>query len=363
MAVLQEYKCPCCGGAIAFDSTLQKMKCPYCDTEFEMEALAGYDQILHSTEGSDNIQWHNDSYEWKDGETEGMRIYLCKSCGGEIIGDESMAATSCPFCGNPVIIMGQYAGELKPDYVIPFKLDKKAAKAAMLKHFSGKRLLPKVFKDQNHLDSIVGMYVPFWLFDTEASANISYRATRMRSWSDSRYVYTETSYYSVSRQGTLDFERVPVDGSKKMEDTLMESLEPYDYSQLTDFQTAYLAGYVADRYDVDSTQSVVRANERVKRSTEQAFASTVEGYSTVTPEKSVVNASEGKVKYALLPVWILNTTWNGQNYTFAMNGQTGRFVGDLPVDKKAYRRWLFGLMFGVAAGVFLLLWLFFKLTH
>ena len=223
MPGLQEYKCPCCGGAIAFDSTLQKMKCPFCDTEFEMEALAAYDSELQQ-EQADDMTWETSAgTQWQDGETDGFKTYVCKSCGGEIVGDENTAATSCPFCGNPVVMMGQFAGALKPDYVIPFKLDKKAAKAALNRHYQGKRLLPKVFKDQNHIDEIKGIYVPFWLFDADAKASIRYKGTRVRAWSDSDYDYTETSYYSIVRGGDVGFERVPVDGSTKMADDLMES--------------------------------------------------------------------------------------------------------------------------------------------
>ena len=350
MANLQEYKCPCCGGAIEFDSSIQKMKCPYCDTEFEMESLAGYDEQL-SGEGADALEWDtNAGTEWLDGETEGMRVYVCKSCGGEIVGDENMAATACPFCDNPVVVMGNFAGTLKPDLVIPFKLDKEAAKAALNRHFQGKRLLPRVFKDQNHIDEIKGIYVPFWLFDADADADIRYRGTRVRTWSDSDYRYTETKYYSIYRSGTLAFDDVPVDGSTKMPDDLMESIEPYDMSQAVDFQTAYLAGYLADKYDVDAKASVERANSRVKTSTEEVFASTVTGYGGVTPESSHVRLSNGKTKYALLPVWLLNTTWNNQKYVFAMNGQTGKLVGDLPVDKAAKRRW-FWLIAGIGAAV------------
>lgn len=361
MAVLQEYKCPCCGGAIAFDSTVQKMKCPYCDTEFEMEALAGYDSELKNT-GEDDMKWETSAgAEWQEGETDGLRSFVCKSCGGEIVGDANTAATSCPFCGNPVVMMGQFSGALKPDYVIPFKLDKKAAKEALNRHYSGKRLLPKVFRDQNHIDEIKGVYVPFWLFDADADADILYRATRVRAWSDSSYNYTETSFYSVSRSGSISFEKVPVDGSTNMPDALMESIEPYDFSEAVDFQTAYLAGYLADKYDVDAEQSVEHANERIRQSTADAFADTVEGYTSVSPESTSIRLQNGKAKYALLPVWILNTTWNGQKYTFAMNGQTGKFIGDLPLDKGAYRKWLFGLTGIVGAAAFVLsylMWLF-----
>jgi len=360
MAVLQEYKCPCCGGAIAFDSTLQKMKCPYCDTEFEMETLSAYDDAL-KTESADQMQWDTgDRAEWQDGETDGLRTYVCKSCGGEIVGDETTAAASCPYCGNPVVMMGQFSGSLKPDLVIPFKLDKKAAKAALTKHYGGKKLLPKVFGDQNHIDEVKGIYVPVWLFDADAEANVRYKASKIRTWSDSRFDYTETTYYAVTRSGSLGFEHVPVDGSTKIADELMESIEPFDMTEAVDFQTAYLAGYLADKYDVDSEASIERANERIKKSTEDAFASTVQGYASVTAESSGIRLENSRVRYALLPVWILNTTWNGQNYTFAMNGQTGKLVGDLPLDKEAYKRWLFGLTGLIGAGIFAaayLLWL------
>lgn len=360
MAVLQEYKCPCCGGAITFDSTLQKMKCPYCDTEFELEALQGFDEDLQSNVPNE-MSWETQpGSEWEDGETDGMRVYVCNSCGGEIVGDENTGATSCPFCGNPVVMMGAFKGELKPDLVIPFKLDKKAAKEGLMRHLQGKRLLPKVFKDQNHIDEIKGIYVPFWLFDADADANIRYRATRVHHWSDSRYDYTETQYFSVVRAGSLSFEAVPVDGSSKMADDLMESVEPFDLSDAVDFKTAYLAGYFADTYDVTAEQSIARANERIRESTERSFAETVRGFTTVVPEDGSIRLNSGKARYALYPVWLLNTTWNGENYTFAMNGQTGKFVGNLPVDKSAKTRWLLGITaIGTAAlfAVQYLLWL------
>lgn len=357
MAAIQEYKCPCCGGAIAFDSTTQKMKCPYCETEFAVETLADYDKELKS-EQADDMSWETDNgNEWRDGEADGLRSYVCNSCGGEIVGDESMAATSCPFCGNHVVMMDQFSGTLKPDCVIPFKMDKNAAKIALKNHYGKKRLLPKVFKDENHIDEVKGVYVPFWLFDAEAEADIRYKASKVRTWSDSSYNYTETSYYAVCRGGTIAFENVPVDGSGKIPNEWMESLEPFDYTKAVDFRTAYLAGFLADKYDVDAEQSVGRANERIRKSTEAAVAATVEGYTTVTREAGSIRLNNGKVKYALLPVWLLSTTWKGEKYLFAMNGQSGKMVGDLPVDKSAYKKWLFGLAGAVGAAVYALLFL------
>ncbi len=356
---IQEFKCPCCGGAIAFDSEVQKMKCPFCDTEFEMETLASYDSELKS-DLPDDMSWQMANGEWQEDELAGLHTYVCNSCGGEIACDENTVASSCPFCGNPVVIMGRLTGMLRPDYVIPFKKDKKYAKEALKKFYEGKRLLPKVFKDESHIEEVKGVYVPFWLFDTEADVNMRYRATKIRTWSDSQYDYTETRYYAVCRGGKLKFQRVPVDGAARMPDELMESLEPFDFSQAVDFKTAYLAGYLADKYDVDSGKSVERANERIRKSVEDVFYETVKGYITVTRESGSIQLQNGEVKYALFPVWLLNATWNGKNYLFAMNGQSGRMVGDLPLDKAAYKKWLFGLtgiIGSVLFGLSYLLWL------
>ncbi|MBQ3862262.1 MAG: hypothetical protein II650_04930 [Clostridia bacterium] len=386
MAELMEYKCPACGGALEFDPKIQKMKCPYCDSEYEMAELQAKDEQLNQGAAAvtgaavtgpdgepvdpesaaplpeDDLNWNtNAGSEWGYGETDGMRVYVCNSCGGEIVGDANMAATSCPFCGNPVVMMGNFTGALKPDLVIPFKLDKKAAKDALRMHAKSKKLVPKFFCEEQHLDEIKGIYVPYWLFDSSADVQMRFRATRSRAWSDSRYDYVETEDYLVDRAGSLDFEAVPADGSSKMDDTLMESIEPFDISEAVPFQTAYLAGYLADKYDVTAEQSVERANDRIKKTAEETFRGQVQGYETVTLDSSSIRLRDSRVRYALYPVWLLNTSWKGEKYTFAMNAQTGKFIGDLPMDKGAW--WKYLLLYGgiITAVAYLLVTLFQKL--
>jgi len=352
VSTLLEYKCPNCNGAINFDSASQQMECPFCGCSFTMEALRAMDDSLNNVQ--QDLNWSEPAGAWGQGETEGMAVYQCQSCGGELVCDATTAATKCPFCENPVVMKGQFSGALRPDAVIPFKLDKKAAMAALEKHLLKKRLLPKVFKDQNHINEVKGVYVPFWVYDADMDANLRYKATKLRKWTSGSYDYTETSTFYVYRGGRIGFDRVPVDGSTKMPDDLMESVEPFDWKGAVAFQTAYLAGYLADKYDVDAQQSQARATERIHNSTETAFAKTVTGYNSVTPEGGYVNLLGGTVRYALYPVWLLNTTWQGKKFTFAMNGQTGKFVGDLPVDKGAARRWFWGLSVGIGAAISLL---------
>lgn len=249
---MMEYKCPSCGGAMEFDSTTQKMKCPYCDTEME---VAQYQQMQEKAEGNaggnqggdtggNNENWSDmGNNQWMEGETDGIRVYVCQSCGGEIVADANTGATSCPFCGNRVVMKGQFAGDLKPDYIIPFKKDKKAAKAAYFNHLKGKKYLPKVFKKENHVDEMKGVYVPFWIFDVDAEGSVAYNGERITKWRNGDTEYTKTEMYSMHRGGNLSFARVPADGSRKMDDTLMESIEPFEFREAVPFQAAYLAGY------------------------------------------------------------------------------------------------------------------------
>jgi hypothetical protein len=234
---------------------------------------------------------------------------------------------------------GQLSGSAKPDLIIPFKLDKNAAIAALKNHLSGKKLLPKCFKSNKRLNEIKGLYVPFWLFDADINANMRYRCTTKRTWSDTRFIYTETRTFNVQRQGEIAFDKVPVDASAKMPADLMESIEPFDVSQAMDFNTAFLSGYLADKFDFCEKHCIDRANERIRATTEDTFRRTVTGYTTVTPEYRGVYLKKSVVKYSLLPVWVLTTTWREKTYLFAMNGQTGKFVGDLPTDWGIFWKW------------------------
>lgn len=152
MSDIIEYKCPSCGGAMVFDSKSQHMKCPYCDTEMTVEEFQRTQKVedtqtVKKTDSEEN--WCSMSTgQWQNDEINGMRVYSCQSCGSEIVADETTGATTCPFCNNKITMKGQFSGDLKPDYIIPFKLDKKAAKENYYKHLQGKKYLPKVFKNR-----------------------------------------------------------------------------------------------------------------------------------------------------------------------------------------------------------------------
>ncbi len=346
MSTVLEYKCPNCASDIKFDPLSQKFKCESCDAEFTEQELNDIHDFEANFGEKGGFEWH--SAEKKE-ELEGVSEYVCESCAAHLTVEETTAASECPYCGSPIIMKGQLAGENAPDCVIPFKLDKKAAGEALKAFCKGKPLLPSNFVNDNKIKEMKGVYVPFWLFDCDANANIVYDATRVRAWSDSKYNYTETRHYKVYRSGNVDFKNIPVDASSKMDDAYMDGIEPFNYGDMTDFNPGYLLGYVADKYDVEAESCFPRAETRVEKSTEDVFRSTVSGYNSVIPTMKNISASEGKYKYALMPVWILNTKYNGEKYMFAVNGQTGKVSGKLPIDKKKFWLYFAGIAAVIAA--------------
>lgn len=347
MANLQ-LKCPCCGGALEFDNKSQHVICPYCDSHFTTEDLKAYSDDLANDKQDDTAWDESRVQEYTNAEMKGMKIYSCDSCGGEIIVDETTSSTKCPYCGNNLVVSKELSGDLRPNYVIPFKNDKETVQGNLRKFFRRKPLLPNSFSKENVIEEIKSLYVPFWLFDADVAGRVRFKGEITRTWSDSDYDYKETKYYSIIRGGEIAFDHIPVDGSSKMEDQLMESIEPYDFKEAEEFNVAYLAGYAADRYDIDKTVTFNRATQRFRDGTIQAFRKDVHGYSNVTVQDSNIQLSNTVTNYALYPVWILNTKWREKNFRFAVNGQTGKVAGNLPVSPLKF--FLFYMLFFLVIG-------------
>ena len=333
------YQCPACFAPLAYDGKTGKLECEYCGSSYTTEEIgqlyADKEKAAAAAkpENEEDAEYTASNEHWNAAK-EGLKSYNCPACGAELILDATTAATSCPYCGNPTIVPGQLSNMLKPDLIIPFKLDKQAALEALKKYYKGKFLLPREFSNENHIEEIKGVYVPFWLFDGVAEADICYRATRMHSFRRGDERITTTEHYAVRRAGSLAFENIPVDASSKMPDAHMDAIEPFDYSELREFSTAYLPGFMADKYDVSAKDCAGRADLRALNTAEQKLSETVAGYATCVTTGKNMYVRRGSVKYALMPVWMLSTKWKGQNFLFAMNGQTGRLIGDLPVSGK-----------------------------
>lgn len=331
MSLTKEYKCPLCGGTLAFDAATQKLVCPYCDHVMEVDDFS--EQL--EKESSEQQETETKIEEAEDLK-EGFVSYECESCGGEIITQSVDGSFRCPYCGNNIVAPKQFSGMIRPHYIIPFAKEKEEAKTALENHIKGHWFLPKDFAFRNKIDSITGVYVPFWLYDCDLEGNMDFHATRVTTWQDSNYRYTKTDHYQLDRSGALHFHRLPVDGASRFDDALMKSIEPFQFDHIIDFDLGYLAGFGAQRYDVGKEVNIPEIEEGTKKEMANALRNSVIGYHTCIASSEAIKLQHIDAEYALLPVWMLSSTYQGKIYTFAMNGQTGKFVGNLPMDKRKY---------------------------
>ena len=338
------YKCPSCGAAMAFDSEKGTLSCEYCGTDLPIEEV---EQTLAQEEYEplgDQVQKG----------TEDFKVYRCLSCGAEMLTDEDTTAAVCSFCGAPGLMEDRLTGELRPSRVLPFQISKEKAEN-IFRQWTRKGLLtPKDFRSRNTIEKISGIYVPYWLYDYDASVMLTAHCTRVRIQRRGEWQYTYTDHYQVHREVNSDFDGVPEDASEKMDDQMMESAEPFDYCQMKPFELPYLAGYQSEKYHYTSEEMAQRAKKRVADMAFGVARSTINGYDSVQITNQRIHLKEKAVEYVLLPVWMLNYRYQGKNYQFLINGQSGKMVGVLPVSKGRAAAF-FGL---VTAAVFTLLTIF-----
>lgn len=317
-----DHKCPSCTAKLPFNPTTQMWDCEYCGSSYKLEELEEFEKKQKQKETK-----HEKSNVNAD-------VYECPNCGAQVITDENTTATFCVYCGSTSIIKNRLTDEFKPVKIIPFKNTKKEAIQIFKKFKKGKIFTPKDFSDEKNIEKLTGVYIPFWIYDCNVEGNINVSAEKIMTWRSGNYRYTKTDKYAVVREGNMIFEKVPADGSTKFDDNTMDSIEPFNYEELKDFNMSYLSGFLSEKYDVNKDDAYKRAYERIQNSTIEELKSTIKRYDSVTVTSSNINADVSSSKYVLLPVWMLNIKYKDKIHLFAMNGQTGKMVGNIPIDKK-----------------------------
>ena len=334
------YKCPSCSAPLSFDIASQAWDCKFCESRFTL------DELKENGSGKEAHESGPDTVEDAD-YGEAAKAYECPSCGGRIITDENTAATFCPYCHNPAVISSRLKGERRPQFIVPFKVGREEAAAALKKLCRFRPLLPKKFSSSVRRGEFGGLYVPFWLISCKLDASLTGEGRKVTTWRDSRNIYTKTDTYAIYRRAGASVDRLPADAATRIDNDLMEWVEPFDYGGMTGFSMEYLSGHFAEGFDetaeISSERARVRARDEMKRIM-QSIAS--EGYDSISVKTLDIALEDTGCDYAMLPVWMLSHDYKGKTYTFAMNGQTGKIAGKLPIS------WLrAGVMFASAWAV------------
>ena len=346
MSEASQLKCPNCGATVEFKADRQKFVCDFCDSEFT-ESQIGAVNLQENTEDAMPSAANEFS--------EHTNLYICSSCGAEIVTDENTAATFCHYCHNAVALKGRVSGALQPELIIPFKYDRILAEKAFRDWCAKKWFLPGDFKSRGQLEKMVGLYVPFWLADCKIDASVFCDAKNVSSHRSGNYRITHTRIYNVERAAKMEYRGVPADGSKKLDDALMDAVEPFDYNDFVPFSMNFFSGFYADKYDVDKSEVFPRIRKRMEEGAKKALMDDIRGYTSVTPVRSDLRVEHANWHYAMLPVWFMTYIHKGKKYFFAINGQTGKLAGIPPLSggKLALLAAALFIIFGFIGGAFI----------
>lgn len=336
------YECINCGGPLQFNAEKGAFYCQYCRGTFSEKDI----QDHYAEENAKADEAHQNEEQVSDDEFFGnAALFECNTCGAEVIADKNTAATFCVYCHNPVVLTNRLAGEFKPQKVIPFKISEKDAKQRFMDFCKKKKFLPKDFLSSAQLDMMKGVYYPYWLVNTKKRGGIEATAKKKRRWREGDYEYEETKTYSVVRRGDIDFSGYPHTALKNDENLkALKYVNPYKDEEFRPFTMPYLTGFLAEKRDVDREDIQQEVDNELKDYAQRIYRDSIEGYDSVTVNSCDVKTINENWEYGMMPVWMMTFIYNGQKYLYAMNGQTGKNFGELPLDK--------GKLWLAAAGIF-----------
>lgn len=352
-------KCPNCGGELIFDPSTQQYQCPYCMSEFNQEQMdemqpqdqpsrehgtadfgGGTEQVFEDTNQEQDSEESRTDTESRAGDgteesTEGQEaaVYTCPSCGAEIVTDATTAATFCYYCHNPVVLSGRVSGAYLPKWIIPFSIDRKTAENTFLENMKKKKFVPRGFFNKKQIETLTGVYFPYWMINWEGKGRMRAKGTKVRVWMSGDTEYTETRYYDIYREGDLRFPDMPKNALKKANRILVESVQPYKEEKAKPFSIGYLSGFQAEKRDMEKNEFEQEVMQETREYAQKLLRESAKGYTTVVPGQTDVKTRTEEWNYVMVPVWVITYKGNnGKMYYYAINGQTGKVCGKLPVN-------------------------------
>ncbi len=327
-------QCSSCGGNTVYDPSTGTLKCPFCGNEQELE------KTFHNVIEHDFLKaLEENNHSWDDGE----RVFNCKNCGAETILNEHRIADFCSFCGSSHITLSDHGAGIKPALIVPFKISQEEAVEKFKSWVKKRYFAPTKLIQSYTLNTLSGAYIPYWTFDAETSSSyivrigtyyyVTVTRTVMQDGKPTQVTEqvrkiswrTETGHYREF------FDDVLIRASNNVANNLIHKVEPFALSELVDYQSAYLSGFLAERYSIPLNDGWHEATSVIDGHIRngiygQVYGDVVEIVNVDTDYEDIT------YKHILLPIWISSFHFNKKMYRFLVNGQTGRVTGQSPIS-------------------------------
>ena len=366
------YKCPNCNADLRFDPASGKVVCDYCGAVLDP---ADYDEKTgkfrkkeeKEQEGSgkkedrteDNSGFWQNKYD-EDPSLIEMTEFHCTQCGAKLYATDVTISTFCSYCGSHATLEARTVKSKRPDFIIPFSVDKEGCEKAYKKLLKKAIFVPKYMKEDTEIENFRGIYMPYWVYELVYDRDFSVRGSTSRRRGD--YVYTK--HYVVSTDLKADYDGVNFDASSAFADNLSGAIAPFDLKEGGSYDPVYLSGFYADAGDVYAGTYREDAIETVRDTLADRIYSESRIYANNhVPRDEIkdrIPEPDVRNKKALFPVWFLAIrNKNEDRLSYAVvNGQTGKAAAELPIDFKKY---LLGSLI-LSVPIFFLLLSFLTLT-
>lgn len=301
-------ECLGCGASLKYNPNTNSWICEFCRKEYTIEML------------KTNIDKYNNI-----GVNE-LDEYECSNCGAKVVSDKSTSSTTCIYCNSSVIIKKRLIGDFKPDYIVPFSNKKEDIAGKFIEHLKGKFLCGKKFANKKNIKSITSLYVPFWLVSCDVMGRV-----KGNLFGDD---YNRGTY---NRLGVMKLVDVPADAKSNLDNNLLKSIMPIDYSKMVNFEYPYLAGSYAEKFDLDKEDVYKeQIKEEIREIVIKELTGTVRGYNNGVGgniENVDIHINKLNYKYVLVPIWFIKMEYKGKEYEYCINDSTNKIAGTYYVDK------------------------------
>jgi len=331
---LEKHPCPACGAQAEWNPGKQKLVCPFCGTEspYQIGATGAIEEL-------DLVRALREMPEDLRGWQTEKRTVQCRSCKAVSVFDPKRVGQRCEFCGSPEIVdYEEIKSPIRPQSLLPFKVPEPAVREQIRRWYKSKWLAPGSLKSRALVDTVKGVYVPYWTFDAqvvcpwEADAGHYYYTTETYRDSKGNMQTREVRHVRWEpASGTVEhfFDDEPIPGTQGIAHALLQQVEPFPTNELVPYDTSYLSGFVVEHYQIVLLDAAKASEDSMREKLEGMCAAQVPGD---TYRNLVIHPtfSARTFKHILVPLWLLTYTYGARIFHVLVNGVTGRMAGEYP---------------------------------
>jgi DNA-directed RNA polymerase subunit RPC12/RpoP len=347
--------CVNCGAELTYEPGTDQITCDYCGHKEVIDEPQQPFEELELLKYMESMGAQQHSME--------ISMLHCKNCGANQHVEENYKSLHCVYCTMPLIVEDAYKEEwILPGAVVPFQIDQNKAHQVFKKWVSDLWWAPNNLQRASlSAENTKGLYVPYWTFDAQLASDYTgqrgdyyYVTKTVGSGKNKRTVQERRTRWSSAAGNISGFvDDTLVRASQQKGGRIPVQVAHWDLKALKNFDTRFLAGYVTEKYTISLENGHLDAKKEAEEIAKRWIRGDIGGDEQRISSMNM-ELTEETFKHILLPVYISSYKYDGKQYSFYVNGQTGKIHGTRPYSFwKIFLAILFGL---IVLGAIAYLW-------